>query len=281
MVKTFNAFVPFNPFSLDITIQHIGIEKRKNYDMVHSRLSYFVLEYVYSGEGDFFVNDKRYRVRKNSLFLIPTKSVTHTVSSKTSPLKFYYIAFYGINCSVILSKIGLSESNPVIECDDSKISGYFKKIYNLSFNNSINNYIKRQIQFLSLLNLLLDRTITETRVENKSAVHVGTVQEFIHKNYAEPINVSIIADALHMDRTYLAKIFKQQYSISIIEYLIRYRLEKAMFLLTSTNEKITDIAIKCGFTDNKSFYVRFKQKQRCSPKQYRAWHKTTPPPKHP
>ena len=49
-----------------------------------------------------------------------------------------------------------------------------------------------------------------------------------------------------------------------------------MFLLTSTNEKITDIAIKCGFKENKSFYVRFKQRQQCSPKQYRAWYKTTP-----
>lgn len=276
MVKTFNAFVPLNPFSLDITIQHIGVEKRKNYDMVHNRLSYFVLEYVYGGEGVFTINGKNYHLQKNSLLLIPTKTVTHTVSSETNPLKFYYIALYGINCSVILSKIGFTEHDPVIVCDDPKIFNYFKKIYNLSFNNSINNYIKRQIQFLSLLNLLLEKTAPEIRTESKASVHVRTIQEFIHKNYAEPINASIIADALHMDRTYLSKIFKQQYSISIIEYLIRYRLEKAMFLLTSTNEKITDIAIKCGFTDNKSFYVRFKQKQNCSPKQYRAWYKSSP-----
>ena len=273
MVKTFNAFVPLNPFSLDITIQHIGVEKRKNYDMVHNRLSYFVLEYVYGGEGIFTINNKSYNIGKNSLFLIPAKSVTHTISSEANPLKFYYIAFYGINCASILSKAGFDDKNAVIFCEDGKVLGFFKKIYNLSFNVSINNYIKRQIQFLSLLNLLLEKTAPEIRTESKASVHVRTIQEFIHKNYAEPINASIIADALHMDRTYLSKIFKQQYSISIIEYLIRYRLEKAMFLLTSTNEKITDIAIKCGFSDNKSFYIRFKQKQHCSPKQYRAWNK--------
>ena len=274
MVKTFNAFVPLNPFSLDITIQHIGVEKRKNYDMVHNRLSYFVLEYVYGGEGVFTINGKNYHLQKNSLLLIPTKTVTHTVSSETNPLKFYYIAFYGINCASILSKAGFDDKNAVIFCEDGKVLGFFKKIYNLSFNVSINNYIKRQIQFLSLLNLLLEKTAPEIRTESKASVHVRTIQEFIHKNYAEPINASIIADALHMDRTYLSKIFKQQYSISIIEYLIRYRLEKAMFLLTSTNDKITDIAIKCGFTDNKSFYIRFKQKNHCSPKQYRAWNKS-------
>lgn len=274
MKKSFDYFIPINPFSLDITIQHIGIEKRKKYDLIHNKLSYYVLEYVYSGEGVFIVNNKSFTIGKNSLFFIPTKTVTHTISNKSNPLKFYYIAFYGINCASILSKAGFNDENAVIKCEDGKILGFFKKIYNLSFNDSINNYIDRQIQFLSMLKLLIEKSDVAEPFIKKQDFHVKNVQGFIHKNYAEPINVSIIADSLHMDRTYLSKIFKQYYSISIIDYLIRYRLEKAMFLLTSTNDKITDIAIKCGFTDNKSFYIRFKQKNHCSPKQYRAWNKS-------
>ena len=54
------------------------------------------------------------------------------------------------------------------------------------------------------------------------------------------------------------------------QYLTLLRIAKAKDLLTSTNEKIDDIAIECGFNNRNSFIRSFKQAVGTTPGQYRA-----------
>jgi two-component system response regulator YesN len=52
------------------------------------------------------------------------------------------------------------------------------------------------------------------------------------------------------------------------DYLIRYRIQKAMELMKEKENTLNDISIMCGFSDYKYFSVVFKKLIGTSPKEF-------------
>ena len=59
---------------------------------------------------------------------------------------------------------------------------------------------------------------------------------------------------------YTRQIFKDIYGISISDYILDKKIEKAKELLLNTNDTAKQIAEKVGYPDNRYFYVVFKKK---------------------
>ena len=81
-----------------------------------------------------------------------------------------------------------------------------------------------------------------------------------------------IADAVGLYPAYLQKIFREHRSTSVIEYLIRYRMEKSCRFLLETELTVEEISLLVGVGDLKNFYVTFKKYFGCTPVQYRKQH---------
>ena len=81
-----------------------------------------------------------------------------------------------------------------------------------------------------------------------------------------------IANAVGLYPAYLQKIFRENRSTSVIEYLIRYRMEKSCQYLLETNLTVEEISLLVGVADLKNFYVAFKKYFNCTPIQYRKDH---------
>jgi AraC-like DNA-binding protein len=109
-------------------------------------------------------------------------------------------------------------------------------------------------------------------LSNKLAVTNSIVMEaieFIHKYYMEDITVNRIAAKLNVSHSYLSQIVKKELGISIIKYIIAYRIEKAETLLSSSNEPIYTIAAKVGFFEERHFSKTFKKITGLTPTQYK------------
>lgn len=96
------------------------------------------------------------------------------------------------------------------------------------------------------------------------------LRDFIVEHFKEPINLSLIAEAMHYSQSYLSKIFFQEYQISPIKYLAQLRLQKASYYLTHNPElSILQVAQLTGFEDQGYFSKTFKKHTGYSPKEYR------------
>lgn len=71
--------------------------------------------------------------------------------------------------------------------------------------------------------------------------------EFIHQHYREDITVHFIASNLNISNSYLSQIFKKELGISIIKYIITYRIQKAKELIASSDELVCHVAARVGF----------------------------------
>jgi len=92
---------------------------------------------------------------------------------------------------------------------------------------------------------------------------------FLQQNYVQPINRKDVAAAVGVNPSYLSKIFHQEMSISLVDYLNRYRIKKAQELLLQTTHTITNVATQVGFDDAAYFSRVFHRLTGKSPQEYR------------
>ena len=104
-----------------------------------------------------------------------------------------------------------------------------------------------------------------------SRVLIEKAKEYVIKNYDNcDISVEILSSYLHVSPTYFSTIFKRETGISFVNFLTTVRLEEAVKLLNTTDDKTYIIAEKVGYPEANYFSYVFKKKYGVAPSRYRS-----------
>lgn len=109
---------------------------------------------------------------------------------------------------------------------------------------------------------------THTSRDLKRITQLKQALEFIESSYASPISLQDISDSVQMSPKYFCRFFQEMTHRTPIEYLNNYRIERACYLLFTTNQTITEVAYNTGFNDLSYFIKTFKKYKGTTPKQY-------------
>lgn len=93
--------------------------------------------------------------------------------------------------------------------------------------------------------------------------------KYIQQHYQEPISLTKLAAAGMVSKSLCNIIFRDQLNQTPIGYLVKYRIDKSMELLRTTNMSITDVAFAVGFNGQSYFSEIFHRQVGMSPKAYR------------
>ena len=133
-----------------------------------------------------------------------------------------------------------------------------------------------QLYCLQELFLFISRfcSFTQTLPESISTSDRQTLlaARFISGNYMHPITSADIAAAAGFSPNHLSKKFREAAGVGVHEYLVFTRLQHAAAELVSTTDTITQIALRCGFSDSNYFKDVFKKKYGMTPREYRKAH---------
>jgi AraC-like DNA-binding protein/mannose-6-phosphate isomerase-like protein (cupin superfamily) len=102
---------------------------------------------------------------------------------------------------------------------------------------------------------------------------VESILSYIMEHYQEPLSSERLCNHFHLSRSYLFKLFKQNTGVSINEFIVTYRINKAKELLQGTELPITEVAATAGFQDISHFCHTFKRLSGMTPSRYRITHK--------
>ena len=86
----------------------------------------------------------------------------------------------------------------------------------------------------------------------------------------EKVSLEEIADVGSVGKTLCTKLFRTYTSKTPGEYLIHYRIQKSLDLLTYTRDSITDIAYAVGFSSASHYTRTFRDIMGCTPLKYRT-----------
>ena len=91
---------------------------------------------------------------------------------------------------------------------------------------------------------------------------------FLEDNYADDISLEELSRQLGISQSYLSRSFKKETGESLIDYLTKYRINRATELLTG-GMRAADVAAAVGLPDPKYFSRVFKKVKGISPSDYR------------
>jgi len=95
---------------------------------------------------------------------------------------------------------------------------------------------------------------------------VQHVRTYIDNNYFDVnMNQTSIANYFHITPAYLSQKFKDEYKISMVQYLYSVRIEHSLLHLKEKKLKISEIAVIVGFSNTNSYIRVFKQFMGVSP----------------
>jgi two-component system, response regulator YesN len=82
---------------------------------------------------------------------------------------------------------------------------------------------------------------------------------YINLHFNESINLQSVADVIGFNRTYLAKKFKTEMNLSVVDYIQRKRIDEAKFLIDLGRLSTTEIGLQVGFSSYNYFCKVFKE----------------------
>ncbi len=99
---------------------------------------------------------------------------------------------------------------------------------------------------------------------------------FLQEHLAERITLPDVAKAAGLSVSRLAHLFLQTLHVPPMQFLEHERIEQAKLLLHFAARSVQDIAGDVGFDNALYFTRRFRERVRCSPRQYRRAQQRTP-----
>ncbi len=92
---------------------------------------------------------------------------------------------------------------------------------------------------------------------------------YIEENVSTELDIRRIAECAALSESECLRCFHMTIGTTPIQYLKNYRIRKAAELLRTTDQKIVDIAVECGFQDMSYFAKTFRLMKGCTPTEYR------------
>lgn len=98
---------------------------------------------------------------------------------------------------------------------------------------------------------------------------VADVVGFIHERLETGVALSDVADALHVNKHYLCRLFKAETGMTVGAYINSARVVRAKQLLRDGTEPIAFVASECGYNEPSVFAKSFKKETGMTPSAYR------------
>lgn len=135
--------------------------------------------------------------------------------------------------------------------------------------------------WVQLLELVIPQNSTESK-SNSLSLDESRVKEaiiYIEQHYAEHISLEALANSVHISKSECCRCFKRALQITPIEYLMKYRILKASYLIQTNDpasHSISGLAFSVGFNNVSYFNKVFKKYMKCTPREYKKGIKSNP-----
>ncbi|WP_440119049.1 helix-turn-helix domain-containing protein [Paenibacillus sp. QZ-Y1] len=265
---------------------HIEYDRRIGYfSMTDDHLhDHYELYYLLSGERIYFIKDRSYRVKAGDLVFVDRNTVHKTLESGRpdhdriviyiKPELFTELAISTELAEELQEPFGWEI--PILT---------LPPLVNEGVERMVSEMINEMIHVQTGSSLLLRHRSVELLLCAYRNQHLGTVRSgdselvlhpktqavvrYLNENYQESLVLTEVAALFRISPHYLSRLFKQTTGFTFIDYLNLLRVKEAQRLLRETEDSITEIAWRVGFSNFSHFGKMFKRTVQMSPRTYR------------
>jgi len=182
-------------------------------------------------------------------------------------------------CKVLKDyEINENASMETVECFKMETVGSLNMILiqngysNEKWNNDVMKLFKEATleEFIASFEKLLNELCETHEKQSEHDDICRKAQKYIQLNYKDVnLSLNLLSEVLKISPSYLSRLFKEKYQMSIPNFVTSLRLSSAKKELRSTSHSIFEIAQNNGFVDDKAFIKVFKKVEGITPGAYR------------
>ncbi len=125
----------------------------------------------------------------------------------------------------------------------------------------------KNLQYSMLIDFC--RRSGDTSIPEGISSQVYQCMNYIRSHTNEPVTIATVAEQIHRNPAYAAKLFKKELGINMGAFIMRCKLEEAKSLLTYTDNTLAEISSYLCFSNQSYFQNVFKKQYGITPLQYR------------
>ncbi|RXI38528.1 AraC family transcriptional regulator [Clostridium tetani] len=156
----------------------------------------------------------------------------------------------------------------IIERATDKIRKIAEQIENIPIKNML-DYINLKLKTIELLSTFFKDKFNKKNLNKQETEIIVNAKETINKNLQRVPSVKELACNLNISIYKLQEEFKNVIGCTVYEYIKKVRIEKAKYLLKSTNMSVLQIANEIGYENPSKFANTFKEYNNVTPLKYR------------
>ena len=235
--------------------------------VMHAHEDFVELILICSGSSEYLIHDKKYKVQQGDLLIYNPGVVHDEISGSDNLVGSYCIAVGNLHMPG-LKEYALIPPDAGFVFPTGEHFEPLKMLFEMMFRSLSSGEINAEAFCHSLMHAVLVKALTvvgvkasnneETEVEEPSILG-QRIKEYIDKNYAEPITLQSMGEALNISPYYLSHVFKEMSGYSPMQYLLRRRIGEAQTLLISTDLPVTTIAGMVGYDTQSYFNLQFSK----------------------
>ena len=108
----------------------------------------------------------------------------------------------------------------------------------------------------------------DTQSQSQKQVYFD-IMDYIKTNISKNLRISEIAETFGYNEKYLSHRFAEIIGIPLKQYILKVKIDHANFMLSDTNNSISEIAKELGFSDSHNFTRTYKKLTGLTPSEYR------------
>ncbi len=105
--------------------------------------------------------------------------------------------------------------------------------------------------------------------DNSIRAVIAHVQDYIRQHLSEDISLTKLAEYVHVNASYLSRVFKQETGSNLKDYIWELRLNRACELLRRPDLRIQEVGAQLGFQTSSYFSYFFKKGTGLTPREFR------------
>lgn len=252
-------------------LQEIGkLRAQKQHTSQRAHLASYLFFTVLSGFGTLEYNHKLYYLNPGDCVFIDCRNpYAHRTSQNLWTLQ--WIHFDGPFLANVYEKYMERGGQPVFHPADS---ASFLEIWQVLYDTAVSVDYIRDMRINEYLNCILTLLMKESwnpevkRINTKKQ-NLLEIRNYLDLHYTEKVSLDTLAETFFINKFYLTRIFKEQFGISITNYLLQKRITHAKHLLRFTDKTVEAIGFECGMGAVHYFSKTFKRIEGIPPGEYR------------
>ena len=287
---------PFARSSL-LHLQEVGsLSAIRPHTSKREKLQSYLCFMVEDGEGELVYEGKKYELRSGDVVFIDCrKAYRHStgLNPNAGLWSLRWCHFYGPSMPAIYAKYCERGGLPVIRgadvsvdlargadmgrrddvscgADVSQYAAILTDIYTLASSSDYIRDMRINGKLNDLLTLLMESSWhREAHTNAPKKMEISRVKSFLDEHYKEKLSLESVASHFFIDKHYLARLFKEQYGVTLVTYLQQVRITHAKRMLRFTDKSIEEIGLECGIGELNYFSRVFKKLEGVSPSEFR------------